>query len=202
MLPLTHGSIMEKDILLNLFKSQVTVFSFKEILLLFPISPSLLKRRLNYYVQQGQLYSIRRGLYAKDNKYNRYELSTKIFTPSYISFETVLAQKGIIFQYYSSIFAATYQTKTIMCDNQSYTYRKLKDSILTDMTGIENHQTYCIASVERAYLDILYLNNNYYFDNLNPLNFDIVFSILPLYNNKRMERVVQSHFELLKKGLQ
>lgn len=187
---------MEKSILLNFFKSQASVVSFKEILLATPsITPSLLKRRLHYYVQKKELYAIRRGLYAKDKHYNKRELATKIFTPAYISFETVLIEAGIIFQYYSTIFVATYQTKEIICDGQSYSFKKIKSTILTNTTGIENKGNYFTASPERAFLDILYLNKNYHFDNLAPLNFDKVFSILPIYNNKRMEKVVRAHFK-------
>lgn len=186
---------MEKDILLTIFKSKATVLSFKEILLACSISASLLKRRLNYYVQNGQLYSIRRGLYAKDKQYDRRELATKIFTPAYVSFETVLVEAGAIFQYYSTIFVATYQTKNIACDGQEYSYRKLKDTILVNTTGVENRGTYFIASPERAYLDLLYLNKDYYIDNLAALNFDKVFSMLSIYNNKRMEKVVKAHYK-------
>ena len=75
-----------------------SVFMFKELLLRSPEEKSiLLKRRLNYYVQKGELYSIRRGLYAKDKNYDRLEVATKIFTPAYVSFETILAEAGIIF---------------------------------------------------------------------------------------------------------
>lgn len=186
---------MEKDILLNILKSKASVLSFKEILLATSMPASLLKRRLHYYVQGGQLYSIRRGLYAKDKHYDRRELATKIFTPAYISFETVLAEAGAIFQYYSTIFVATYQTEDIECDGQNYAYKKLKDTILINTTGIENKETYFIASPERAYLDLLYLNKDFYVDNLAVLNFDKVFSLLSIYGNKRMEQVVKKHYK-------
>lgn len=138
---------------------------------------------------------MRKGFYAKDKNYDRYELATKIYTPSYISFETVLAAAGIIFQYYSAVFVATYQTKNIMCDNQEYIYKKLKDTILVNTTGVEDKGTYFIASPERAFLDLLYLNKNYYVDNLSSLNFDKVLFILPIYQNKRMEKVVHERFK-------
>ncbi len=187
---------MNKDILFQIFRSNSSVLSFKEILLAAgPISPSLLKRRLHYYVQNGQLWAMRKGFYAKDKNYDRYELATKIYTPSYISFETVLAAAGIIFQYYSAVFVATYQTKNIMCDNQEYIYKKLKDTILVNTTGVEDKGTYFIASPERAFLDLLYLNKNYYVDNLSSLNFDKVLFILPIYQNKRMEKVVHERFK-------
>jgi predicted transcriptional regulator of viral defense system len=189
---------MEKDILFTIFKSKSTVFTFKEVLLNAPIgtSPALLKRRLNYYVQKGQLYSIRRGLYARDKNYDKYELATKIFTPSYISLETVLLQAGVIFQYYSTIFVATYQTRDIECDGHRFSYKKLKKTLLADPTGVENKGNYFIASKERAFLDMLYLRNDYYFDNLEALDFNKIFSILPIYKNKRMERVVQKKFKI------
>jgi predicted transcriptional regulator of viral defense system len=189
---------MEKDILLTIFKLRSTVFTFTEILMNAPIgtSPVLLKRKLNYYVHKGLLYSIRRGIYARDKHYDKYELATKILIPAYISFETVLLQEGVTFQYYSTIFVATYQTRDIECDGHRISFKKLKGVLLTDPTGIERRDNYFIASKERAFLDILYLNKNYYFDNLDALDFDKVFAILPIYKNKRMERVVQKKFKI------
>ncbi len=82
---------MQKSNILSILRSKSSVFTFKEILIAYSEqNPDLLKRRLQYYVQKGELYSIRRGLYAKDKNYDRLELATKIFTPSYISFETIL----------------------------------------------------------------------------------------------------------------
>jgi hypothetical protein len=190
---------MEKNTLLQIFKSKASVLTFKEILLASgSTASSSLKRRLNYYVKNKELYAIRRGLYAKNKNYDRRELATKIFTPSYISFETILVEAGIIFQYYSTIFVATYQTKDIICDGQTYSFSKIKDTILTNTTGIEQKENYFAASPERAFLDLLYLNKNYHFDNLTPLNFNLIFSILPIYNNKRMEKVVHKQFKEFK----
>ncbi len=187
---------MKKANLLSILRSQATVFTFKNILLSeHEPDPALLKRRLNYYVKRGELYHIRRGLYAKDRKYDRLELATKIFTPSYVSFETILVEAGIVFQYYSTIFVASYQTKEVVCDSQTYSFRKIKDTILTNNAGLEQRGSYWVASKERAFLDILYLNKNYYFDNLAPLDFDKVLALLPIYNNKRMEKTVHRYFE-------
>lgn len=190
---------MKKLTIKDLLRSPSSVLSFKEILLMSRgVKAALLKRRLHYYVKTGQLYSIRRGLYAKDKNYNRYEVATKIFIPAYISFETILAQEGVIFQYYSSIFVATYQSKEIMCDGQNYIFRKIKDTILVNPAGLESKGSYWVATKERAFLDILYLHKDYYFDNLSMIDFDKVFEILPLYNNKRMIQKVHAHFEAFK----
>ena len=187
---------MEKADIFNILRSKASVFTFKDILLATnEAKPLLLKRRLSYYIKKGTLYHIRRGIYAKDKNYDRLELATKIFTPSYVSFETILGQEGIIFQYYSTIFVASYQTKEIVCDGQAYSFKKIKDTILTNNAGIENKGAYWAASKERAFLDMLYLNKDYHFDNLTPLNFDKVLALLPIYNNKRMAKKVGLYFK-------
>jgi len=187
---------MEKADILQILRSKASVFTFKEILLATnQAKPLLLKRRLSYYIKTGELYHIRRGIYGKDKNYDRLELATKIFTPSYVSFETILSREGIIFQYYSTIFVASYQTKDIVCDGQSYSFKKIKDTILINNSGIENKGTYFAASKERAFLDILYLNKDYHFDNLAPLNFDKVLALLPIYNNQRMTQKVNLYFK-------
>lgn len=187
---------MEKANILNILKSNNSVFSFKEILLASGEgSPALLRRRLYYYIKNGQLYGIRRGLYAKDKNYNKLEVATKIFIPAYVSFETVLAEAGIVFQHYSQIFVASYQTKEIDCDGQIFSFKKLKTNVLNNNSGIENKGCYSVASKERAFLDIVYLNKDYHFDNLSPLDWDKVFSLLPLYENKRMMKKVNEYYK-------
>ncbi len=193
---------MQRNILKEILKSDQTVFSFKELLLLFSsIDKESLKSSLHYYAKKGDLYHVRRGLYAKDAEYNRFELATKIFIPSYISFETVLASAGIIFQYYSQIFVASYQSREITCDGQTYFYRRLKQTILTNSLGIELGKQYSIASKERAFLDIIYLNKKYHFDNLEPLNWDLVYALLSVYGkDKTMSKRVAGYYDLFKKG--
>lgn len=188
------------DYLKSILLSDKTIFSTKDIALLWgeEITPKT-KVRLNYYVKRNELYRIRRGFYARDKNYNKLELATRIYIPSYISFETVLVRKGSIFQYYDSIFIASYITREITVENQVYSYRKLKDNILTNTLGIEIINQMSIATLERAFLDILYVYNDYYFDNLRGLNWEKVFEILPIYGNKRMTKKVNSHYREFKR---
>ena len=179
----------------TLFSSPQTVVTFKEIVLAYPtIDPALLRRRVSYYLDSGQLYSIRRGVYARNKEYNRYQAATKIYTPSYISFESVLASAGVIFQYYTTIFVASYLTREIVADGQRYTYKKIKDEILTDSRGVEKKDSTFIASPERAMLDTLYIHKDYHFDNLSGLNWDTIQVLLPLYGGtRRMTRQVNQY---------
>ncbi|MDP2926646.1 MAG: type IV toxin-antitoxin system AbiEi family antitoxin domain-containing protein [bacterium] len=191
---------MEKADILSILRSNNTVFSFKEILLSSgETNPALLRRRISYYIKKGELYPVRRGMYAKDKNYEKLELATKIFTPSYISFETVLGRAGVTFQFYGQIFAASYLTREIIADGQTYAYKKIKDKILTNPDGIEKRDNYSIALPERAFLDVIYLCKDYHFDNLSPLNWDKVYEILPIYGgNKRMEKKVKQYHQLAK----
>ena len=189
---MTFSKYMEKADILSILRGSNTVVTLKKILLASgETNPNLLKSRLNYYVKKGELYSVRRGVYAKDRNYNRLELATKIYTPSYVSFETVLREAGITFQYYERIFVASYITREIIADGQTYEYKRIKDSFLTNPAGIEKKEGYLIASPERAFLDVLYRTKSYHFDNLRSLNWDKVFALLPLYANMRMEKAVK-----------
>jgi predicted transcriptional regulator of viral defense system len=172
-----------------------TVFSFKELVLTSRTeNPELLRRRLHHYTKKGQLRALRRGIYAKDINYNKFELATKILTPSYISFETVLAQAGMIFQYYEQIFLASYLTREIEVDGHKLGYKRVKDAILTNSLGIEQSGLFAIASPERAFLDTIYLYKEYYFDNLSSLNWEKVSQLLPIYGgNIRMIKQVKEY---------
>lgn len=188
---------MEKgNYISTILRSNRTVFSFKDIVLLWGEPGTNTARvRINYYIKKNKLYRIRKGFYSKDKNYDKYELATKICTPSYISFETVLGQSGITFQYYSQIFVASYLTRELKVNGQIYSLKRMKDLILTNQIGIEAKDNYYIAFPERAFLDVIYLNKDYYFDNLSPLNWDKVFKILPIYKNKRMVKKVDKYFK-------
>ena len=190
---------MKKTLILDIYNSKNTVFSIKDIALIWGESNAdLVKRRVYRYVKAGKLYAIRKSFYAKDKNYDKLELAIKVYTPSYISFETVLGRAGVIFQLYGQIFVASYLTREITADDQKYSYRKIRDSVLTNNAGIEHKESYSIATPERAFLDVVYLNKNYHFDNLSQLNWGKVFEILPVYGNKRMEEKVKEYREHFK----
>jgi len=184
-----------------LLRSKKTIFSTKDVALLWgEKSEAAARVRLSYYAKAGKLIRVHRGLYAKDKNYDKLELATKIYTPSYISFETVLAKAGIIFQLYGQIFVASYVKRDIIANGQTYSYKRIRDSILTDHTGIEAKENYHIASPERAFLDVIYSNKEYHFDNLSSLNWEKVFEILPIYKNKNMEKRVNKYKKLIKES--
>ena len=190
----------EKRPISNILRSNKTVFTFKDISLIWGDDDKKATiAGVNYYVKTGELYRIRRGIYAKNKNYNKLELATRILTPSYVSFETVLTQAGINFQFYTKITIASYQTREIVIDNQTYSYKKIKDFVLTNSAGVEHKEETSIASPERAFLDTIYIHKDYHFDNFGSLNWDKVFEILLIYKNKRMAKKVNEFFKHYKK---
>lgn len=188
---------MEKGrYLTTLLQSPKTVLTVKDILLLWQERETDAARvRLNYYVKKGNLIRLRRGLYGKNKDYNKLELATRIHTPSYVSFETVLAKEGLIFQYQTGVTIASYLSRTIIIEDETYSFKKMRNTLLTNPSGVKQVDETSIATKERAFLDILYINKDFHFDNTRSLNWQDVFAMLPLYNNKRMSAVVASLYK-------
>lgn len=175
-----------------LLKSGKSVLTSKDIMLLWrDANIHAVTVRINYYIKRGSLIKLRKGLYATHEEYNKLELATRILTPSYVSFETVLASEGVIFQYYESIFVASYVKREIQIDNQIYSFKRLPKKILLNPIGVEQADQMSTASRERAILDTLYINSDYYFDNLRSVDWDKINDILLIYNNKRMSRIIE-----------
>ncbi|NOH04932.1 MAG: type IV toxin-antitoxin system AbiEi family antitoxin domain-containing protein [Chloroflexi bacterium] len=185
----------------TILRSSKTVFTLEDIALLWQEPGTQAVRvRLSYYVRRGKLYRIRKGLYAKDKNYSKLEVATRIFTPSYVSFETILAREGLIFQFHTQISVASYLTRDIEVDGQIYSFRKIKMPILTHPMGVENKNETSFATRERAWLDTLYLRGEYQIDNPNGLDWNRIFDMLPIYHNQRMASRVRKLYKQLNRS--
>ncbi len=138
------------------------------------------KKRLSYQIKIGNLIKIRRGLYiVADQLYHLEEadyrvIANSIYIPSYISFETVLREQGVIFQRYVSTYVACSYTKSLtipipkdleLVRIQCY---KMPMRLLTNPLGIQSKDGYNIATLERALCDIFWKYKTFYMDNLTP----------------------------------
>jgi len=188
---------MIKDLIYILYNDARTVFRLKDIAMLTgETNFNSLNMKLNYYVRTGRLQNPRKGLYCKPD-YNPQELACRIFVPAYISLEYVLQQAGVVFQYDSRLTVLSYLSREIDIENQIFSFRKIKNEILVSQKGIvQQGNTLTIATPERAFLDMVYLNGEMYFDNLRPLKHDLIEQILPIYNskilNKRVKKILDN----------
>mgnify|MGYP001570355057 FL=1 len=129
------------NLIAKLYQSPKTILTTKDIALIWEeTNTANLLSKIKYYAKQGSLIRLTRGVFAKDKNYNPKELATSIYTPSYISFETVLREAGIIFQHHDSIFVAGPYPTTKKIDGNTIVFRKLKDSVLYSALGIKNEK--------------------------------------------------------------
>lgn len=184
------------NFLVALYGSKQTVFTSREIALLIgEKSMNTLKSKLAYYVKTGRLIRLRRGMFAKNKTYDRNELAVRIYTPAYLSFETVLARTGVIFQYYESLFVASYLSREVIVAEQKIVYRKLRDDILGNQKGLVDRGYFFEATKERAFLDRLYLFPEYYFDNLRGMDWDVCKEIAPIYKSRKLEKILDTYIQ-------
>ncbi len=177
-----------------MLRSHKTIFTLKDVALLWGERvENAVRVRLNNYVKRGKLLRLRRGIYAKDQNYDRLEMATRIYTPSYISFETILTRGGVNFQYYETIFVASYLSREVEVAGQKINFVRIKDDVLSNIMGIDSSGSCSMATVERAFLDRIYVSKDYHFDNLDILNWEKVFEILPIYNSKRMNIKIKEY---------
>jgi predicted transcriptional regulator of viral defense system len=185
---------MDGNMLLSVYKRPETVLTADEIAQMFPdISYKRLKDRLFYFTKTGELKRLRPGIYAKPD-YNPLELANKVYKPAYISLETVLLRGGVIFQTYQTIFLVSYLTRSVTVDHIELQFRKIKNPVLTNISGIESQTGYFIASLERAFLDAVYIYRDYHFDNLDVLNWEKIHLLKEIYQSKAFEKRVGDYY--------
>lgn len=186
--------IQRDNFLATLYKEGQSVFTSKEIALLTrETDKDNLKSKIAYYVRTGKLARIRRGLFAKSDDFNVKECAVRLYVPAYVSFETVLRQEGIIFQYYDAVFVASYLSRKVSLYHTQIMYRKLKDSVLTNRSGLIDKGTFFEASKERAFLDVLYLNRTYFFDNLRSIDWEACFLLVDIYKKKSLTETLKKY---------
>lgn len=171
----------------KLYASPKTILTTKDIALIWKeTNRTNLLSKIKYYAKQGSLIRLTRGVFAKSKEYDVKELATSIYTPSYISFETVLREAAIIFQHHDAVFVAGPYPITKKIDGHLITFRKLKNSILYNGLGVKQEKNYSIATPERAFLDTIYLSPKFYFDNLRSINWEICSELAKIYDNKQL----------------
>lgn len=187
---------MTNQLLIELYKQPSTIFTLKEASLLVPDIPyGNLRRRMAYLAKTGAIRRLSHGVYGKDN-YNPLELANKLYTPSYVSLETVLRQAGVIFQYYEKIFSVSYLTRSVDVSGHTFQYRQANKRILLDKRGLAENEIVAIATPERAFLDAVYLYKEYHFDNLSGLDWEKVISLQSLYESKVLEKRVKEYHRI------
>lgn len=178
---------MKQNSITILLKSKKTIFDLNDLALLWQIKDQdYLKTKVYRLIKNKQLLRLKKGIYALEESYDRYELANKLVKPSYVSLQTILAKKGVIFQYDGAIYSASRVNKKIIIGQQKFIYRKIKDDILLTSRGVKIKTNISFASPERALIDLCYLEKDFYFDNLDKINWQKIFELALIYQNKSL----------------
>lgn len=169
----------------KILQTKKTIFSYQDLeIILWIDNKNTLKKIFERMVEANIMKRIQKWLYAFLD-YNRYELAVKLKKNSYISFETVLYKEWVVFQDYADIiFLASDNTEQKEIENQQFVFLKLKNSILQNPIWLIKNGKYFIATKERAICDRLYLSKNYYFDNLENIDRELLENISKIYNKR------------------
>lgn len=182
------------NLIAKLYESSKTILTIKDIALIWEETNTVnLLSKIKYYAKEGSLIRLTRGVFAKNKEYEVKELAASIYTPSYVSFETVLREAGIIFQHYDATFVAGPYPMTKKIDGHTIIFRKLKDSVLYNGLGVKKENGYSIATPERAFLDTIYLSPKFYFDNLRSINWELCFELVKIYDNKQLVKRLKNY---------
>ena len=175
---------------IKLLQSKNTVFSYNDLAYFFGNDKEKLVSKIAYYTKKWYLYKIKRWLYALDKNYNVLELATKIQKWSYISLETALKIYSINFQYDSRIYVIWYKNEELEIDWNKIIFKVIKKEVRQNFEGIITKDNYVIATKYRAILDTLYLYKNFFFDNLDEINWKKLEKLAKIYNSKILEKRV------------
>lgn len=181
--------------LAKLYRLKQTVFTFDEIGMYWQVrNTDRLKSSISYYVKQGDLLPLRRGIYATTSEFDPLELAGRIYAPSYVSLESVLTRAGSMLQYTETTTVVSYCTRTVEAGGYTIRLRKIADALLTDPDGVQIRRTppvVSMASPERALVDLFYLDGQRYLDNPDTINWKRAFNLAQRFNNKRLLKEVK-----------
>jgi len=138
-----------------------TYFSVIDILKVSGLDESSLRVSISRLVKRGELIKIGKGIYTQNNsQVNWEELVCRLYQPSYLSFEWILAREGILSQQpYNLTLATANRSKQIKIGNKIATFHHLKPE---RFWGYYKKGNVLVAEKEKAFLDLAYLSLNGY----------------------------------------
>lgn len=165
------------------------------------------KNRLLLLERQGKLFKVVRGLYETEKNVQPMLLSSAIYGPSYISFETALSFWGLIPEKVTAVTSATFgKNRSKRYDTQFglFLYRDVPRSAFPYEVYIKNEgeRHFLIAGKEKSLCDTLYREpplgsekqlREYLFENLRieksdfaSIDFNLISDLCELYKSTNL----------------
>ena len=178
--------------------------------------PAFCRRRFNEWQEKGYIRKVIRGYYVfADKALNEkvlFEISNRIYAPSYVSFEMALAYYGLIPEsVYGVTSASTRKTSHFKTPIGSFIYRTLRPKLYFGFEFLKsNERFFKLASPEKAFLDLFYIKTELRdaasFEGLRInreaflkiMNRDKVNGYLDVYAQASLKRRVNNFWEYIK----
>lgn len=162
---------------------------------LFDLNARTVAVKLTRYKNKGYLVSPKRGVYFfTDEAVDKFRVANVLYTPSYVSMETVLSKEGIIPEVVYAITSVTTKaTREFSDGNILYKYYKIKTEAYT---GYFKEGEHLVATPEKALVDYLYFVSQGKKNINERLNFsDLergkIFNYTRLFGDKRLDNLVE-----------
>ncbi|MCF7793899.1 MAG: hypothetical protein K9N09_09150 [Candidatus Cloacimonetes bacterium] len=132
------------------------------------------KAKITRMIKNNEIIQLKRGIFLDkdDRNYSLFSLSSLIYGPSYVSFQSAMSHYGLIPERTPSVTCASFsknKNKSIETSigNFYYFYIPTKVYPYDTMIREENNQNYIIASPEKSLSDMLYKVRD--IDNINQI---------------------------------
>lgn len=128
--------------------------------------PDFYLPRLSEWQKKNKLIKLRQGMYSTSDFFQKechlYFAANRMYTPSYVSFETALSAYSIIPEAtYKIISATSNKTQYFKSPIGSFSYHHINSRLMFGyILGSFEKWTYRIASLEKAILDFLYIHSD------------------------------------------
>lgn len=135
------------------------IFSKLDFQRLFKVSESAVTFFLTRHCHTGLFSRLKNGLYVLSGNFPSEEvIANRLYQPSYLSFEYVLARHGIIPEsVYSVTSATTKPTREFVVEGKSYEYCTIKKAAYTGYRPVTiKGEVVLMAVPEKAFADTLY----------------------------------------------
>lgn len=184
------------DLAKQINKIKKSYFSFADLRKIARMDDASLRVSISRMIKAGQIVPLIKGYYALDrSSVDWSKIALEIYAPSYLSFEWVLGDYGILSQKtYSLTLATTKRARQIEIDEMNIIYRHIRSDLFF---GYVLKDGYLVAEPEKAFLDLAYLSLNGYakFDaeemNLNLLDRKRTEMYLKKFRSRKLENLVK-----------
>jgi len=187
----------------ELKKRDIRIFTPLEFQRIFRVPYNNSKSFINRNVKRGLLLKLKNGLYALSNiNISKFFIANKLYTPSYVSFETALSYYGIIPETVYAIFSVTTKaSREFEAKESNFIFHKVKkEAFFGYIPKKIGNIVVLIAEPEKALLDYLYfviLKKKTFNDRLNIKNISKIklFKYTKYFGKDKLTQLVRGLYD-------